>query len=101
MTLVEFTIRWPDGSRQRCCSPSSVVHEHLTLGMALPVAEFVARSAQAMEAASERVRERYGFSCGSAAEQQREIARAASFYDHGEVTVVAIDGNRIPEATRR
>ncbi|MDP2712278.1 MAG: MSMEG_0570 family nitrogen starvation response protein [Solirubrobacteraceae bacterium] len=98
MPVVEFTIRWPDGVRQRCSSPSTVVLEHLSLGMRLPVSEFVARCTVAMEAASERVRERYGFSCGSAAEQQEAIVRAARRYDgdEREVHVVVLDGERAP-----
>jgi uncharacterized repeat protein (TIGR04042 family) len=102
MPAVEFTLRWPDGTRQRCSSPSTVVREHLSLGLALPVAEFVALSARAMDAASERVRESYGFSCGSAAWQQDEIVQAAARYDgEDEVVVVAFDGERLREATHR
>jgi uncharacterized repeat protein (TIGR04042 family) len=40
MPAVDFTIRCPDGARQRCSSPSGVIHEHLSLGMRLPVSEF-------------------------------------------------------------
>jgi uncharacterized repeat protein (TIGR04042 family) len=103
MPVVDFTLRWPDGVRQRCSSPSTVIHEHLTLGMSLPIDEFVARSAEAMQAASERVRERYGFSCGSAAEQQQEIMRAAARYDGDdrEVQVIALDGASLREQARR
>lgn len=102
MPIVEFTIRWPDGVRQRCASPSTVIHEHLTLGMALPVDDFVARCALAMHAASERVRERYGFSCGSAAEQQEEIERAAARYAGvaGDVRVISLGGVRVPQRSR-
>jgi uncharacterized repeat protein (TIGR04042 family) len=97
MPAVEFMIRWPDGIRQRCSAPSAVIGEHLTLGLALPVAEFVARSAVAMDAAGALVRARYGFSCGTAAEQQAEIVRAAARYDgvDGEVVVIALDGERM------
>jgi uncharacterized repeat protein (TIGR04042 family) len=103
MPVVEFTLRWPDGVRQRCSSPSTVIHEHLTLGMSLPIEDFVARSAVAMQAASERVRQRYGFSCGTAAEQQQEIVRAAARYDgdEREVQVIALDGARLAEQVPR
>jgi uncharacterized repeat protein (TIGR04042 family) len=95
---VDFTIRWPDGARQRCSSPSTVIHEHLSLGMRLPVSEFVQRSARALAAAGERVRQRYGFVCAAAAEQQEAIARAASRYPRDElVHVVALDGVQLSE----
>jgi uncharacterized repeat protein (TIGR04042 family) len=98
MPAVDFTIRWPDGARQRCSSPSTVIHEHLSLGMRLPVSEFVQRSARALAAAGERVRQRYGFMCTAAAEQQEAIARAASRYSRDEhVHVVALDGVQLSE----
>lgn len=97
MPVVEFTLRWPDGTRQRCTSPSTVVHEHLQPGMALPVDEFVARSGEAMAAASARVRERYGFACTAAAEQQAAIERAAArFAPHGGTVEVLSVGGRAP-----
>jgi uncharacterized repeat protein (TIGR04042 family) len=98
MPTVDFTLRWPDGRRQRCASPSTVIHEHLSLGMRLPVGEFVQRSAQALQAAGERVRQRYGFACAAAAEQQEAIARAAARYARDEhVHVVALDGVQLSE----
>lgn len=92
MPAVSFILRWPDGVEQRCTSPSTVIHEHLAPGTSLRVGEFVDRSAVAMDAASERVRARYGFACTGAAEQQAAIERAAARYDAGRdiVTVVSV-----------
>lgn len=92
MPVVDFTLRWPDGQEQACSSPSTVIHEHLTAGMAFTVPELVERTRTAMDAASERVRARYGFACTGAAEQQAAIeARAARFADDdGVVTVVTV-----------
>jgi uncharacterized repeat protein (TIGR04042 family) len=98
MPAVDFTIRWPDGARQRCSSPSTVIHEHLSLGMRLSVSEFVQRSAHALQAAGERVRQRYGFACSTAVEQQEAIAQAAARYPGDEdVHVVALDGMQLSE----
>lgn len=99
MPVVEFTLRWPDGTRQRCSSPSTVICEHISLGMRMPVAEFVDHMAIAMQAASERVRRRYGFSCGSAAEQQAAIAAAGARCAgrEGDVCVVMLDGMKAAE----
>jgi len=92
MPAVSFILLWPDGVEQRCTSPSTVIHEHLTTGTSFPVGEFVDRSAVARDAASERVRARYGFACTGAAEQQAAIERSAARYDAGSdiVTVVAV-----------
>jgi uncharacterized repeat protein (TIGR04042 family) len=92
MPEVSFTLRWPDGIEQRCTSPSTVIHEHLMTGTSFTVGEFVERTAMAMDAASERVRARYGFTCTGAAEQQAAIARSAARYDpHRDVvTVVSV-----------
>jgi uncharacterized repeat protein (TIGR04042 family) len=84
MPAVSFVLRWPDGVEERYVSPSSVIHAHLTAGMSFTVGELVARTAAAMDAASERVRERYGFACTAAAEQQAAIERAARRYAPGD-----------------
>lgn len=92
MPVVEFTLRWPDGTRQQCTSPSSVVREHLQAGTAFAVADFVVRSAAAMDAASDRVRQRYGFACTAAAAQQAAIECAAARYPAGVVEVLSVGG---------
>ena len=84
MPAVSFVLRWPDGVEQRCTSPSTVIHAHLEAGMCFTVGELVDRTAAALDAASERVRERYGFACTGAAEQQAAIERAASRYAPGD-----------------
>lgn len=92
MPEVPFVLRWPDGVEQRCVSPSTIVHAHLATGLALPVGELVARTAEALDAASERVREVYGFACTGAAAQQAAIERAAARYapDDGPAVVVRV-----------
>jgi uncharacterized repeat protein (TIGR04042 family) len=86
-----FTVRWPDGAEQRCWSPSLVVHDHLTVGAAYPVGEFLDRTRTALATASERVRARYGFACTAAAAQLAEIEDVAAGSGAGEVRVLAMD----------
>jgi uncharacterized repeat protein (TIGR04042 family) len=102
MPVVEFTLRWPDGVQQRCSSPSTVIYEHFESGQVLPVPELVARMRVALDAASERVRARYGFACTGAAEQLAAIEDAASRYagDAGPATVVAVGKPAVPEVRR-
>lgn len=85
-----FTVRWPDGSAQRCYSPSLVVEDYLEPGASYPVDDFVERSCAALREGSERVRAKYGFACGSALGTIEDIrARAAALGDStsGDVLV--------------
>jgi uncharacterized repeat protein (TIGR04042 family) len=73
MPEVIFTVQLPDGTLKQCYSPSSVVHQYFATGDEITVAEFIARSRDALTAASERVRVKFGFSCSSASAQLQEI----------------------------
>ncbi|MGK2854243.1 MAG: MSMEG_0570 family nitrogen starvation response protein [Microbacteriaceae bacterium] len=80
MPEMTFEVRWPDGSTQRCYSPSLVVHDYLSIGGHYTVGEFVDRSGQALAEASDRVREKFGFACTSAAETNHRITSAAASF---------------------
>ncbi|MFB9252747.1 MSMEG_0570 family nitrogen starvation response protein [Sphaerisporangium melleum] len=83
-----FQVRWPDGSRSRCYSPSLVIADFLRPEQSYPVTEFVDLSGRALRIAGERVREKYGFFCTSASQQIAEIEdKAAGFAGEGSVTV--------------
>jgi uncharacterized repeat protein (TIGR04042 family) len=75
---MHFRVRWPDGSAQRCYSPSLVIKDFFVPGASYGVADFVQRSRTALEIASERVRQKYGYGCGHAAAQFAEIERIAA-----------------------
>ena len=94
MPAVHFDVRWPDGSLERCYSPSRAIKEHLQAGASYPLEDFVAHSRDALELAGERVRLRYGFACSSAAEQLARIEARARTFDTdptARVTVVRFD----------
>src|SRR5688572_25442798 len=61
MPEVHFEVRWPSGLTRRYYSPSTIVHQHLKTGTSYDVKEFVARTETAMNAASERVRAKFGY----------------------------------------
>jgi uncharacterized repeat protein (TIGR04042 family) len=91
---MHFHIRWPDQTESRCYSPSLVVQDFLTPGATYPLAEFVARSREALGIASDRVRAKYGFACSQAMDQLAEIEQAADRFAHlpeAGVTVIAFD----------
>ncbi len=72
-----FSVRWPDGTRMACQSPSSIIGSHLPPAIyTLP--DFLARARAGFAAASERVREVYGFPCSRAALQLQAIELRAS-----------------------
>ena len=78
MPEMHFHVEWPNGRVERCYSPSYVIEEHLSVGAAYPVEEFVSRARQALEIASERVRAKYGFACSSALDQLQALEAAAA-----------------------
>lgn len=91
MPEMTFEVRWPDGSTQRCYSPSLVVHDYLSAGTTYAVGEFVDRSTRALTEASERVRAKFGFYCTSAAETTDRIASVAvKFAPEAAVQVTAM-----------
>jgi uncharacterized repeat protein (TIGR04042 family) len=73
MPSVHFSVQLPDGLEKDCYSPSTIVREHFHAGDEMPMSDFVAKSRVALAAASERVRQKFGFSCSSAADQLAEI----------------------------
>lgn len=78
MPEMRFKVRWPDASEMSCYSPSLVVKEFLTINESYTVEDFVRRTGEALSIASERVKQKYGFYCTSAAAQREEIERAAA-----------------------
>lgn len=91
MPEMTFEVQWPDGRVQRCYSPSLVMHDYLTSGSDYTVAEFLDRSGQALQEASERVRAKFGFACTSAAATAEEIVTAATkFPPDSTIRVVAM-----------
>lgn len=93
MPEMHFLVRWPDGSAQRCYSPSLVIKDYFTPGETYPVADFVQRSRTALDIASERVRLKYGYGCAHAAVQLEEIERVALQFGAADarVTVEAFE----------
>lgn len=92
MPEMTVTVRWPDGTRDDCYSPSLVMHDHLQAGIDYTVADFADRATVALGEAAERVRARYGFACTSAMASAEHIrSRAQAFASDATVTVVAME----------
>ena len=101
MPAVEFTLRWPDGSTQRCYSPSTAIEQVLVQGGVYPVPELRRRCRVGLGRASERVREQRGVACSAAAEQLAEIEQRALGIDTPYGTPVTVERLRRdrPQAT--
>jgi uncharacterized repeat protein (TIGR04042 family) len=78
MPELRFELRWPDGTRETCYSPSTVIRDHFDAGAVYPIAEFLSRSRAALLAASARVQAVYGTPCGRALGQLADIEAGAA-----------------------
>ncbi|MCR5858100.1 MSMEG_0570 family nitrogen starvation response protein [Mesorhizobium sp. J428] len=88
MPEMRFVIVWPDDRREECYSPSLVIKDYFSEGQTYPLDEFLRRSRDALNIASERVRAKYGRPCTLALGQlQRIETTAARFHDDPRATV--------------
>ncbi|MHB8694606.1 MAG: FAD-dependent monooxygenase, partial [Solirubrobacteraceae bacterium] len=81
MPNVRLTVRWPDGVLQEAVSPSRAIERFVVKGGRYPRDELLGRLRDGLGAASERVRQRYGFACTAAAEELAALQAGAR--EHG------------------
>ncbi|MCK0206688.1 MSMEG_0570 family nitrogen starvation response protein [Starkeya koreensis] len=94
MPEMRFTVRWPDGTREGCYSPSLVIKDYFRPGESYPLADFLTMSREALTIASQRVEARYGFPCSRAMGQLARIeavARTFSAFPNARVAVETFD----------
>lgn len=91
MPELTFRLRWPDETETVNYSPSTIITRYFEVGRAYGAAEFVALARRALQAASDRVQEMYGYPCSRAAATLAMIERdSAKFPGMAEVTVLEI-----------
>jgi uncharacterized repeat protein (TIGR04042 family) len=91
MPEMRFVIRWPDGRRESCYSPSLVIRDFLREGESYPVPDFLQRSRQALQIASDRVQAKYGHECSLALGQLARIeATATQFEGQADACVACV-----------
>jgi len=73
MPSVYFNVTWPDETSSQCYSPSTVIKEYFVEGESYDVNEFLEKARAGLNAASERVRAKYGYGCSAAADQLKTI----------------------------
>jgi uncharacterized repeat protein (TIGR04042 family) len=77
---MRFVVRWPDGAQDTCYSPSLIIKDYFREGDTYALADFVARSREALMIGSDRVKAKYGNACSLALSQLAEIERAAGHF---------------------
>ncbi len=87
MPETRFKIEWPNGEVENCYSPSSIVKQYFEPGQAYDMAEFVGRSQQALQLASDRVKAKYGSPCGLALGQLQAIESTAKQFSQPDAKV--------------
>lgn len=88
MPEIRFSIRWPDGTTELCYSPSLVIKDYLSVGQSYKVPDFLERTSTALRIASDRVQEKYGYSCSLALSQLSHIeATCRSYYGRPDASV--------------
>ena len=89
MPEMRFIVRWPDGASETCYSPSLIIKDYFGEGESYALADFLARSREALLIASDRVKAKYGRSCSLALGQLARIETLAGrFANHADAMVV-------------
>ncbi|MEL7068590.1 MAG: MSMEG_0570 family nitrogen starvation response protein [Cyanobacteria bacterium J06634_6] len=94
MPEINFKIKWPNGREETCYSPSLIVKEYFQPGETYTIQDFLGRSRESLQIASDRVHEKYGFPCSRALGQIRRLETAAQPYlddPEGQVTFLQFE----------
>lgn len=86
MPSVNFTVAWPDGEQATYYSPSTVLYEHFEAGGTYSQREFDERIQAALNAASERVNQRFGYYCSAASAELEKINRKLQFLREHDIS---------------
>lgn len=90
MPEIRFKIQWPDGKQESCYSPSLVVKDYFEVGATYTVTDFLKRSRESLQIASDRVQAKYGFPCGLALGQMKKIETTAQQYTDDPDNMVTV-----------
>lgn len=82
MPEIRFCIEWPDGAQELCYSPSLVVKDYFVPNQIYELQDFLQRSTEALQIASDRVHAKYGMPCSIAMGQIEKIQATAKRYQN-------------------
>lgn len=93
MPQVYLKVKWPDDQVQEVYSPSTIVHDYFSPGDKMTVDEFTEKCKTALNKASDRVAEKYGFACSSAMASLDSVIKKAHDLENNSDIVEVIDLN--------
>lgn len=73
MPAVNFTVTWPDGEVINYYSPSTIIHRYIEPNTPYSLVEFKNKVDNGLNAASERVKQSFGFYCSAASDEKQKI----------------------------
>jgi uncharacterized repeat protein (TIGR04042 family) len=92
MPEMRFRIEWPDGQEDLCYSPSLIIKDYFQPGHTYALSDFLRRSREALQIASDRVAAQYGFPCSLAIGQLQRIETTARRYANDPSAQVRVLG---------
>lgn len=81
MPELHFSVKWPDGSIDSCYSPSTVIRDYFEVGKSYSLEDFLAVAGTALQTASDRVEQKFGYRCSSAMDQLSIIRHKAGLFE--------------------
>lgn len=92
MPVTHLHIKWPDNTKDKVYSPSSVIEKYFSAKQEIPVNKFHSLCSESLDEASNRVAQKFGFACTSAAAEKKRIQLLCSRYEASEmVEIVGVD----------
>jgi len=73
MPSVSFDVTWPDGEHVSYYSPSTIIHKHIQAKKTYSQKEFSEKIVTALDQASERVYQTFGYYCSAASAEKEKI----------------------------
>ena len=91
MPVTYVHIEWPNHKTDHVYAPSSVIQEYFKSGEYLSVEIFLAACSEGLHKASERVEQKFGYSCTSAIAELERINTICQNYDTSKkVKIVSV-----------
>ncbi len=91
MPVTYVHIKWPDNTKDKIYSPSSVIRNYFNPEDEITIKEFEGICNESLDKASDRVAEKFGFGCTSAmAEKKRIYALSKKYKDTEKVKIISI-----------
>lgn len=85
MPEVICQIRWPDGTEDRCYSPSTIIRDYLAANASYSVTDFTTRVTTALDHAALRVKAVHGMRCTRADAEARRLSQIAKKFRPEEI----------------